>query len=178
MANRDPNTPPRDHTPAIIGGAVAIFGLLVVLAIGLEWTDSPNTMLIIPVLGTTIGAGIVLQLFSLNKNTSAVRAAADVAVAAKAVAEDTNVRTQDIQDSLNGQFEPRVTEIVGKVFDEKFAAFDATLDARIRAGVTAVNANPERERYFDERMRGIVETALDRREVMCKVPPTQARRRR
>lgn len=173
MANRDPQTPPRDHTVAIIGGVVALVALLVVLAIGLEWTDSPNTMAILGILGTGLAIGAVGQILNLNKTNQGVQ----IAARAEETAKDTNVRTQNIEHALNGNFEPRVTEIVGKVLDEKFAAFEETLDARIRAGITAVNANPEREKYFDDRMTKLVEAALEKREAMCKVPPARRTRR-
>lgn len=169
MGSREPNTIGKDHTAAIIGGAVAIFALLVVLAIGLEATDSPNTMLIIPVLGTTIGAGIVLQLFSLNKNTQAVKEAATVAVEAKAVAEDTNVRTQDIQHSLNGNLSAKFAEVNVKLasIDSRLTNLEGTIDPRIRSGVTAVLLDREAER--DQRIREIVDEELNSTAVACRV---------
>lgn len=163
MTNRDPNTPPRDHTPAIIVGVVVLFGLLVILAIGLEWTKSSNTMAIIGTLGAGIGAVIFTQLFALNRQTQAVREAADVAVAAKGIAEDTNVRAQEIQHQLNGGLTKRLQEIVRG----ELAAFDAPLDARIRAGVTAVLT--EREGQRDAHIREIVRDELNTNAVACRV---------
>lgn len=175
-ANRDPQTPPRDHTVAIIAGVVALFALLVELSVRLEDTDSPNTMVILAVLGTGIGSVIITQLFAMSKSTAAVKQATDVAVAANEVAVDTNARTQELNGSLTEQFDSihkRLDSIDGRLTD-----LEGSIDARARSAVTAVNSDPDREAYFDNRMRGIVDKALDRREAMCKVSQPQQRRRR
>lgn len=133
----DIGPPPRDHTVAIIAGLVALVGLLVVLAVGLEREKSPNTMAIIGVLATTIAAGVITQVSQLS-----------------GIKRD----TAQIQHALNGNFEPRVTGIVGPLLDEKFGAFDATLDSRIRAGVLAVLQDRETDR--DTNIREIVRDEL------------------
>lgn len=154
MANRDPQTPPADHTVAIIGGAVALFALLVALALGLEATDSPNTMPLIGVLGTGIGVVVIGQIMQLNRTSEATK----VAKTAAATADDTNQRAQQIQQSLNGGFDERVTKIVTAVMDAKLEAFAITRD---------------------ERMRVLIAEELARRDVSCQIPqPQPARRRR
>lgn len=154
MANRDSNRPPADHTVAIIGGAVALFALLVALALGLEATDSPNTMPLIGVLGTGIGVVVIGQIMQLNRTSEATK----VAKTAAATADDTNQRAQQIQQSLNGGFDERVTKIVTAVMDAKLEAFAITRD---------------------ERMRVLIGEELARRDVSCQIPqPQPARRRR
>lgn len=156
-ANRDPQTPPRDHTVAIIAGLVAVMALLVVLAIALEWTDSPNTLAIIGVLGVTIGVGVIAQVAQLS-----------------GIKRD----TANIQHQLNGNLTAKfdaITESLERI-DQRIDAIDGSIDSRARAAVTAVNANPERVEEFDRRMTHLVDKALDRREAMCKVPQPQRRR--
>ena len=144
MANRDPNHPPRDHTVAIIAGMVCVVALLVILAVGLELTKSQNTMAIIAALAITIGGGVIAQLVQLS---------------------GIKRNTEDIQHQLNGNFEPRMSEIVRKIFDEKFGELD--LDARIRSGVTRVLH--EREDQRDQRIREIVDEQLQSTVVACRV---------
>ena len=144
MANRDPNTPPRDHTVAIIAGLVCVVALLVILAVGLELTNSQTTMAIIAALAITIGGGVIAQLVQLS---------------------GIKRNTEDIQHQLNGSFEQRMSEIVRKTFDEKFSELD--LVARIRAGVTRVLY--EREEQRDQRIREIVDERLQSTGVACRV---------
>lgn len=145
MAARDPNQPAPDHTPAIIGGVVALFALLVALALGLEVTDSPNTMPLIGVLGTGIGVVVIGQIMQLNRTEAAARAARGAA----ATADDTNARAQKIQEALNGGFDERISRIV-----------EIAIDTRL--------SNWEAER--DERLRTLVAEELERRNVACKRP--------
>lgn len=145
MTVRDPNQPPTDHTVAIIGGAVGIIGLLVVLAIGLEAADSPNTMSIVGVLGPAIGLVAITQIIQLNRTNEATRVAREASVTAG----DTNQRAQQIQHALNGGFDARVTNIVATVMDERLAVWEATRD---------------------ERLRGLIAEELERRSVACKRP--------
>ena len=115
MTARTPTPQPKDHTVAIIAGMVCVVALLVILAVGLELTKSQNTMAIIAALAITIGGGVIAQIVQLS---------------------GIKRNTEDIQNQLNGSFEPRMSEIVRKTFDEKFGELD--LDARIRSGVTRV----------------------------------------
>ena len=162
MANRDPSTPPKDHTVAVIGGVVALVALLVVLAIGLEAEDSPNTMAILGILGTGMAVGVVGQILNLNKTNQGVQ----IATRAEETTKDTNKSVKAVEHALNGNFEPRVSEIVGRVVDAKFSTFEHTLGQSIRAGVTAVLQ--ERQQEQDARIRAIVRKEL-RNPVSCKV---------
>ena len=134
----------RDHTVAIIAGMVCVVALLVILAVGLEVTKSQNTMAIIAALAITIGGGVIAQIVQLS---------------------GIKRNTEDIQHQLNGNFEPRMSEIVRKTFDEKFGELD--LDARIRSGVTRVL--DEREDQRDQRIREIVDERLHSTGVACRV---------
>lgn len=130
MTNNDQRPAATDHTVAVIGGVVALIGLLVVLAIGLEEAQSEETMPIMAMIGTGIVAVVIGQVIQLSRTESVAKAAKGAAVkadVAAATAEDTNVRAQDIQRALNGGFESRVTHIVSAVMDQKFAERDTFL---------------------------------------------------
>lgn len=128
MARRAPNGQ-ADHTVAIIAGLVVLVGLLVALALGLEATESPNTLAILGVLGTGLGAVVVGQLVQISKTNLA----ADVARKAAETADDTNQRAQQIQHALNGEFEPRLRSIVQEVVDDLDRRWERRLDDRLAA---------------------------------------------
>ena len=146
---------------------VAVLGLLVALAVGLETARSTNTMAILAI----IAVPLLANYFKTAQTNEKVDQAAKIAKEAASTAQDTNARAQDIQHQLNGGLTVRMEEIV----DRKLNDFLPTLDAQVRASLTHVQT--EREDQFDERMRLLVSKVLEERDVNCKVPPARRTRR-
>lgn len=146
---------------------VAMLGLLVALAVGLETARSTNTMAILAI----IAVPLMANYFKTAQTGEKLDTAASLAEKAVSTAEDTNQRTQDIQHQLNGGLTARMEEIV----DRKLNDFLPTLDSQVRASITHVQT--QREEQFDERMRELVSKVLEERDVNCKVPPARRTRR-
>lgn len=104
----DPQPTPPDHTVVIVAAVVTLFAILAMLALGLETVKSGETLAILGIVGTAIGATIITQLFKLDD------------------------RLRRVAHSVNGEMTERMTEVVRSTVTQILDERQRTDEARIR----------------------------------------------
>jgi hypothetical protein len=104
----------RDHTVTVIVGTVALFGLVVALAIGLEVSKSPNSLAILGMIFTTGVLVVVPQLFNMRKTDQAVKGVGE------------------LKGQLNGDLDDRIERAAARAVRTVMTQREEGIDDQIR----------------------------------------------